>query len=194
MTFIFKKEDPDALKYYLDIDKAFKKATVQKVKQIIRQEISQDYDQRLRNKLAKEIKRELKRELKAKADARFKLRKTSRKNKPATRLELREEEKNYIERRFKYAIDTASRKNQEWTIEYFDYENMISTNTCTYCKSSLNKNGIGLDRLDSLKGYTKENCVACCYDCNKVKSNVLTYEEMLVAMKVVQELRNSKKD
>lgn len=27
----------------------------------------------------------------------------------------------------------------------------------------------GIDRLDSLKGYIEDNCVACCGKCNKMK-------------------------
>jgi hypothetical protein len=34
----------------------------------------------------------------------------------------------------------------------------------------------GIDRLDSTKGYTKENCVSCCVYCNRAKSD-LSVEE-----------------
>ena len=29
----------------------------------------------------------------------------------------------------------------------------------------------GIDRVNSDLEYTKENCVPCCFDCNKLKSN-----------------------
>ena len=29
----------------------------------------------------------------------------------------------------------------------------------------------GLDRIDNSAGYTLENCVSCCKDCNELKSN-----------------------
>lgn len=36
----------------------------------------------------------------------------------------------------------------------------------------------GIDRIDSSKGYNKENCVPCCFLCNKMKSN-LYYKDFL---------------
>lgn len=30
----------------------------------------------------------------------------------------------------------------------------------------------GIDRIDSLKGYTRDNCVSCCFICNHAKSNL----------------------
>lgn len=29
----------------------------------------------------------------------------------------------------------------------------------------------GIDRLDNQKGYEIENCIPCCYVCNKAKGN-----------------------
>lgn len=37
----------------------------------------------------------------------------------------------------------------------------------------------GLDRRDNTKGYTKENTVACCYQCNRAKSDT-TEDEFLM--------------
>ena len=44
----------------------------------------------------------------------------------------------------------------------------------------------GIDRIDSTKGYTKENCVPCCFEVNRAKSD-LTHEEFL---KFVEEIYN----
>lgn len=63
---------------------------------------------------------------------------------------------------------------------------VLSKQNCYYCgsepqnrkfrghSSSLLANGV--DRIDSSRGYIKENCVACCSICNMAKSD-LTLEE-----------------
>lgn len=38
---------------------------------------------------------------------------------------------------------------------------------CFYCGSPMET--IGLDRVDNTKGYTKDNIVSCCWDCNRIK-------------------------
>lgn len=43
---------------------------------------------------------------------------------------------------------------------------------CFYCGSGIAT--IGLDRIDSLKGYLPDNIVACCAYCNKMKLNYNT--------------------
>ena len=40
---------------------------------------------------------------------------------------------------------------------------------------------VGIDRKDSRLGYVTGNCVPCCGQHNKVKSDILTYEQMLDA-------------
>ena len=43
---------------------------------------------------------------------------------------------------------------------------------------------VNLDRVDSNKGYSKDNCVVCCYICNKMKST-LSEEQFLVHIREV---------
>jgi len=62
---------------------------------------------------------------------------------------------------------------------------------CTYCgipeeKIHLLKsiNGytskkLGIDRIDSSLGYESGNICLCCINCNRIKSNIFSYEEML---------------
>lgn len=40
---------------------------------------------------------------------------------------------------------------------------------CAYCGDVIN--GIGVDRIDNLKGYAEDNVVICCEMCNKMKLN-----------------------
>jgi|ERR1035441_520809 5-methylcytosine-specific restriction endonuclease McrA len=67
----------------------------------------------------------------------------------------------------------------------------ILKHPCAYCDGPLNKGGSGLDRKDTSKSYILDNVVPCCYSCNKIKSDELSYEEMLVAMEAILKLRRS---
>jgi hypothetical protein len=58
-------------------------------------------------------------------------------------------------------------KNEEMISES-DYDLMVENN-CHYCgKEGPN----GIDRIDNLKGYVKNNCVPCCKHCNYVKGDL----------------------
>lgn len=39
---------------------------------------------------------------------------------------------------------------------------------------------LGIDRIDSSRGYQVDNITFCCFACNKAKGDVFTYEEMKV--------------
>jgi hypothetical protein len=67
-----------------------------------------------------------------------------------------------------------------------EFENLIIQN-CHYCdrkpsnimNRGNNKNNFiynGIDRVDNTKGYTLDNCVPCCYKCNKAKGTMPTNE------------------
>lgn len=60
---------------------------------------------------------------------------------------------------------------------------------CTYC-GLMHSSGVnGLDRMDSSKGHTKENCVPCCRECNQAKMNYWTFEEMKEIGAVMRKLK-----
>jgi hypothetical protein len=41
------------------------------------------------------------------------------------------------------------------------------------------KNKYSIDRKDNTKGYFLDNIVLCCFTCNTIKNNFLSYEEMI---------------
>ena len=89
----------------------------------------------------------------------------------------------------------AKKRNFEWSLSYNDFVR-ISTKQCHYCglgpfkwdcmtnspslkKDSPNVNPkdyeiyfTGIDRFDSKLGYTIENSVPCCKNCNRAKSDL----------------------
>lgn len=71
---------------------------------------------------------------------------------------------NYKERAEKKSLEF------ELTKEEFD---TLKDNACAYCSranTATHKNGI--DRMDNSKGYTMDNCVTCCGQCNQMKTNM----------------------
>jgi hypothetical protein len=87
----------------------------------------------------------------------------------------------------------ARERNLEFHIDYEYFKKLIQNN-CYYCdtppkqiyqlknpKTGTIRSGIpikynGIDRIDSLKGYTKSNIVTCCKICNRSKSNMQLIE------------------
>lgn len=63
-------------------------------------------------------------------------------------------------------------------------ENIISK-SCTYCQTKLN---IGCDRIDNSKGHTKDNVLPSCYNCNVVRQNIFTVEEMKILGKTIKKI------
>jgi hypothetical protein len=51
---------------------------------------------------------------------------------------------------------------------------------CHYCQGPLSPTGCGMDRMDSSRGYFVGNVVPCCGDCNTMKSDKLSYDEMML--------------
>lgn len=62
-------------------------------------------------------------------------------------------------------------------------------------KRVLNASCMGVDRKNSLDGYTKDNCVACCGICNVVKGWAMNNEEyLLVASSFIGRLVSAAKE
>ncbi len=89
-------------------------------------------------------------------------------------------------------------KNMYWGLSEEEFL-ALSQSNCHYCgKPPLQKvwrkrptafiyNGI--DRMDNALGYSPENCVTCCGDCNKLKGDHLTHDETMAAVGAVLGVR-----
>jgi hypothetical protein len=80
----------------------------------------------------------------------------------------KEEKLNNLENYYKVYIKKASEKNREITINFEIFTNLVSS-PCFYCNHKSELETIGIDRVDNTKGYTEENCVSCCWKCNRIK-------------------------
>lgn len=71
----------------------------------------------------------------------------------------------------------CKRYNREFNLTIEQYES-IRKLPCHYCKVQLPKsNAPSLDRINNSKGYTIENVLPCCTECNTKKSNRQTVKE-----------------
>lgn len=79
-----------------------------------------------------------------------------------------------IKRKYKY----FKKKNLyppwgDW-LTYKQFKSFI-TDRCYYCGKKPNPFN-GIDRINNKKGYLRDNCVSCCWECNRMKG-IMTQEE-----------------
>lgn len=77
-----------------------------------------------------------------------------------------------IGRKFTEYKAAAQRRNIAFDFTKEEFQALILGN-CNYCGSEI---ALGIDRLDSLKGYEKSNSVPCCTKCNFAKSTMTVDE------------------
>ncbi len=77
---------------------------------------------------------------------------------------------------YRRQVKNALKRELDFTLTFEEVEAFFSGN-CNYCGAApapdhrnLVRNG--MDRLDSSKGYIKDNVVSCCFGCNHVKQDV----------------------
>ena len=81
-----------------------------------------------------------------------------------------------------------------WAITYEEFLKFIEVKSCHYCGNTIywplpfgKRNAEGrmckasnLDRVDNAKDYSADNCVVCCWECNRTRRDLLSYQEMVV--------------
>lgn len=96
---------------------------------------------------------------------------------------------------------TAAKKNKcvDNSLTFKQFKTFVGKN-CFYCNSKLpwlefftrnikrENHGYNLDRKDSTKGYSLENCVACCSICNWTKSALFTFDEFIIIGKSIKKV------
>ncbi len=106
---------------------------------------------------------------------------------------IREELRTRPEYRYKSLKLRCKREGRKFRMAYKSYVKKLNAG-CYYCGADIKKEiGGGMDRLNNNNpNYFTRGLVPCCAQCNKVKSNQLTPNEMLVAMKAVIKFRKGK--
>ena len=76
----------------------------------------------------------------------------------------------------------AKKRDLEWNLTESQFKTLIQGN-CDYCNTKPSRRQSvsyketfelvnGIDRVDSSKGYTIDNCVSCCTYCNRMKTDM----------------------
>jgi hypothetical protein len=104
-----------------------------------------------------------------------------------------------FESKYNRLVDTAKRRGIPCCITYEHFLLFTNVEKCHYCGSPLKwprrgiTKGVGhnLDRKDSSQGYSPENCVVSCGECNRIKSSKYSYEQMLLIGQALRTCRES---
>lgn len=65
--------------------------------------------------------------------------------------------------------DNASHRNIDFNLSFDEFMTFWK-DSCEYCGDSIAT--VGIDRLDSSKGYFIDNLVSCCFTCNRIKMDL----------------------
>ena len=99
--------------------------------------------------------------------------------------------------------EIASRlKRDENFITFEDFLEFIKIQNCHYCNKEIfwsssykdKSKPYNIDRKDNRLGYSKENCVVCCWDCNFIKGRFFSYEEMVELGPVIKKIIDKRGD
>lgn len=107
-----------------------------------------------------------------------------------SRIEKMRKPDQHIKYMLSYYLRNAEKRNLEFSLTLEDVRALISGD-CFYCGAAprhgsgcakrLFHDAVpanGIDRVDSNRGYIFNNCVSCCFDCNRSKGN-RTVEEFV---------------
>lgn len=91
----------------------------------------------------------------------------------------------------------SGKEGKNVTFSFDDFLKFTKTDRCHYCGDKIvwhgrNRGRYNLDRKDNAVGYSKENCVVCCKECNYAKNNHFTYDEMLIIGKAIGEVKRNR--
>lgn len=84
--------------------------------------------------------------------------------------------------RFNNLLHGAGKRGIVATLTLEQYAQVIAVGICFYCSRPLPEFGHGVDRKDNSSGYTPENSLPCCAECNEIKRDKLTFDEMVWIM------------
>lgn len=96
------------------------------------------------------------------------------------------------QKRFQCGKRNAKTRGYEWALSLNEWKALALGKDCHYCGGILCETGVGLDRKNNAMGYTLDNVVPCCKQCNSIKNECLTYKEAVLVIKILGEFRKLK--
>jgi len=109
-----------------------------------------------------------------------------------------EEKKANLDKYMVTYIQSAKVRNINFRLTKDKFEELVSM-ACYYCGTFNDKEVIGIDRLNSSRGYTNENCVPCCKVCNFMKGTLskntfITQSHKIAVYNPIEEMSDSDSD
>lgn len=83
------------------------------------------------------------------------------------------DQKFFIETKLYLLRLSAYSRKLEFNITYSHMKKLLTRKTCYYLNTPMSLRDITIDRIDNLKGYTKDNTVACCSEANGIKNQLI---------------------
>jgi|TARA_R110001606_G_scaffold380707_1_gene541380 hypothetical protein len=81
----------------------------------------------------------------------------------------------------------AKTRNMDFKLSFSQFDALVKGD-CHYCKVPVKDKPMGIDRVDSKKGYILSNSVPCCWTCNRAKSD-MNYVDFKNYLKRFYEMR-----
>lgn len=78
---------------------------------------------------------------------------------------------------FRSGRNVAKQRGIEWALTFEEFA-ALRTKPCAYCGFPLAQTSTGLDRINSAVGYTVDNVLPSCWECNQAKNIFFTVGEM----------------
>ena len=83
--------------------------------------------------------------------------------------------------RYRKYIESATMRGISFGISQEQFNELTINTTCVFCGTG---EGIGVDRISSIKGYVIDNCQSCCAICNIMKRN-MTDEQFILHIQTI---------
>lgn len=93
--------------------------------------------------------------------------------------------------RYKGCVRRSKQRGLEWGLSLQEFSE-ITARPCLYCGDNQESKVGWLDRKNNTLGYTIDNSAPCCGKCNKLKGNILSYEETVAVVNLLREMRGGK--
>ena len=87
---------------------------------------------------------------------------------------------------YKQVMKSAADRGLLFDLTFEQFTEIVCT-PCKYCKLHNDHESIGIDRVDSSKGYTYDNIVPCCTTCNMCKGSLSLEEFKSHVLKLARE-------
>jgi 5-methylcytosine-specific restriction endonuclease McrA len=104
------------------------------------------------------------------------------------KIKLREQT---LERQYKIKGNMARHRSISFTLTPGEFEQLWQQ-PCSYCGDEILT--VGIDRIDSSKGYSQDNCVPCCKRCNAMKSDMSIGEFLYAIRKIYDHITGQGQD